>query len=71
VYSPPELAWDAEEALATLGDRARICGTLEQVVDEVTATAASGDHLLVMSNGGFGGIHQRLLDRLAARANGR
>jgi UDP-N-acetylmuramate: L-alanyl-gamma-D-glutamyl-meso-diaminopimelate ligase len=70
VYSPPELAWDAAEALATLGDRARICGTLEQVVDEVAATATSGDHLLVMSNGGFGGIHQRLLDRLAARGNG-
>jgi UDP-N-acetylmuramate: L-alanyl-gamma-D-glutamyl-meso-diaminopimelate ligase len=67
VFSPPELEWDAEDALAALGCRLRVCGTLEQVVDEATASAEPGDHLLVMSNGGFGGVHQRLLDRLAAR----
>lgn len=67
VYCPPELSWEAETVLAPLGERLRVCGTLEALVDAVGTTARSGDHVLVMSNGGFGGIHQRLLDRLGAR----
>jgi len=67
VYAPADLDWDATAALAPLGDRLRVAPAVEQIVAEVGADARPGDHVLVMSNGGFGGIHQRLLDALAAR----
>ncbi len=67
VYAPADLDWDAKAALAPLGDRLRVVAAVEQIVAEVAADARAGDHVLVMSNGGFGGIHQRLLETLAAR----
>ena len=60
------LDWDVAAALSPLGDRARTYVLLEQLVEEVAAAAQPGDHVLVMSNGGFGGVHQKLLDALAA-----
>ena len=60
------LDWDAPAALAPLGSRAECHGDLETLVQAIARAAQSGDHVLVMSNGGFGGIHQKLLDRLAA-----
>ena len=67
VYAPVDLDWDATAALAPLGDRLRVAPAVEQIVAEIGADARPGDHVLVMSNGGFGGIHQRLLDALATR----
>ena len=64
VYSPPDLGWDALSALAPLSERLDLCTDLEQVLTTAMAAAGPGDHLLIMSNGGFGNIHQRLLDRL-------
>ncbi len=61
-----QLGWDAAGALAALGDRARVEGDLERLVAGVVAEARAGDQILVMSNGGFGGIHARLLEKLAA-----
>jgi UDP-N-acetylmuramate: L-alanyl-gamma-D-glutamyl-meso-diaminopimelate ligase len=58
------LTWDAAEALAPLGDKASVHGDLAQLVDEIARYARACDHVLVMSNGGFGGIHQKLLDAL-------
>lgn len=60
------LGWDAAEALSPLGERARTYEALERLVADVAAVAQPGDHVLVMSNGGFGGVHQKLLDALAA-----
>ena len=60
------LGWNAAEALAPLGTRAEIHDDLGALVAAVVAAARSGDHILVMSNGSFGGVHQRLLDALAA-----
>jgi UDP-N-acetylmuramate: L-alanyl-gamma-D-glutamyl-meso-diaminopimelate ligase len=59
------LGWDAAEALAPLGDRARTYTELPALVEAVSAEARPGDHILVMSNGGFGGVHGKLLERLA------
>lgn len=59
------LGWDAREALAPMGERAIVEDNLEQLVDKIVATARAGDHILVMSNGGFGGIHGKLLAGLA------
>ncbi len=61
------LDWDAKEALAPLGDAAQVCPTVEATVAAVVKAARPGDHVLCMSNGGFGGIHDKLLAALAAR----
>jgi UDP-N-acetylmuramate: L-alanyl-gamma-D-glutamyl-meso-diaminopimelate ligase len=60
--------WDVAQALAPLGERAAVRGEVGALVDAIVAQARPGDRVLVMSNGGFGGIHQRLLDALAAGA---
>jgi len=60
------LGWDAAEALAPLGDKAVVTDDLESLVKRVVAAAQPGDQILVMSNGGFGGIHGKLLAALAA-----
>ncbi len=58
--------WDAAEALAPLGDKAQVHSDLAALIDAVASAARTGDHVLIMSNGGFGGIHDKLLQRLAA-----
>ena len=60
------LGWDAGRALAPLGARAAVHDNLDALVGAVAAEARAGDHVLVMSNGGFGGIHGKLLAQLAA-----
>ena len=58
------LDWDARAALAPMGARAQVADNIDQLLTQVTAAARPGDYLLCMSNGGFGGIHARLLDAL-------
>lgn len=58
------LDWDAQAALAEMGERAAVGATIDQVVAQVVAAAHAGDHVLCMSNGGFGGIHARLIEAL-------
>lgn len=60
------LDWDARAALAPMGVRAQVADNIDQLVTQVQAAARPGDHLLCMSNGGFGGIHARLLAALNA-----
>jgi UDP-N-acetylmuramate: L-alanyl-gamma-D-glutamyl-meso-diaminopimelate ligase len=60
------LGWDAAAALAPMGPRAAVFDQIDGLVDAVAAAARPGDHILVMSNGGFGGIHGKLLERLSA-----
>ena len=60
------LGWDPAQVLAPLGPRASAWHDIDAMVEAVCAAAAPGDHILVMSNGGFAGIHDRLLRRLAA-----
>ena len=59
------LGWDAVEALAPMGDKARVFEDLAELVSAIAGEARAGDQVLVMSNGGFGGIHGKLLDALA------
>jgi len=65
----PNLGWDPGEALAPLGARAETRSDLAQLVEGIVAAARPGDRILVMSNGGFGGIHDKLLARLAVESN--
>jgi len=61
------LGWDAAQALAPLGAQATVSDSIDDLVRKVVAAARPGDHVLCMSNGGFGGVHTKLLDALAAR----
>ena len=60
------LGWDAAAALAPMGERAAVYDNLPALVEAVAGLSRPGDHVLVMSNGGFDGVHQQLLDRLSA-----
>ena len=59
------LGWHPASALARLGDRAVCHDDLDALAAAIAAAAKPGDQVLVMSNGGFGGIHRKLLDRLS------
>ena len=61
------LGWDVRGALQPLGERAQVFEDIEALVAAVSAAARGGDHVLVMSNGDFCGVHVRLLEALAAR----
>ena len=59
------LGWDAAEALKPIANKAKTFDDLTMLVQAIQQAAKSGDHILVMSNGGFGGVHQKILDSLA------
>jgi UDP-N-acetylmuramate: L-alanyl-gamma-D-glutamyl-meso-diaminopimelate ligase len=61
------LDWDARSALAPMGQRAAVADTVDGLVTAVAAAAHAGDHILCMSNGGFGGVHRKLLDSLQTK----
>jgi len=58
------LGWNPADVLASLGGRAHSHSQLDELVADVARTAQPGDHIVVMSNGGFGGIHGKLLEAL-------
>ncbi len=58
------LEWNAAQALAPMGKSAVVCASVPELVDRLVMTARPGDHLVCMSNGSFGGVHQKLLDAL-------
>ena len=58
------LGWDARSALEPMAHRAQVADTVDALVAQVAAAAQPGDHILCMSNGGFGGIHAKLLNAL-------
>ena len=60
------LGWDAAAVLAPLAGKVELHTDLRALVDAIARDAQSGDHVVIMSNGGFGGIHDMLLARLAA-----
>jgi UDP-N-acetylmuramate: L-alanyl-gamma-D-glutamyl-meso-diaminopimelate ligase len=62
------LGWDAVQALAPLDEQAVVADSIDKLVQKVVAAVKPGDHILCMSNGGFGGVHQKLLDALKAKA---
>jgi UDP-N-acetylmuramate: L-alanyl-gamma-D-glutamyl-meso-diaminopimelate ligase len=62
------LGWDAREALAPMGAKTQVADSIEELVAQVTQVARPGDHVVCMSNGGFGGVHAKLLAALAAPA---
>lgn len=61
------LDWDAVEALSAIKDKATVYEDLNIMVAAITEAAQAGDYVLVMSNGGFGGVHQKILDALRVK----
>jgi UDP-N-acetylmuramate: L-alanyl-gamma-D-glutamyl-meso-diaminopimelate ligase len=59
------LGWDATEALAPISDKTEIHDDLDKMVTAICKVAQTGDQILVMSNGGFGGVHQKIIDGLS------
>ncbi len=66
-YQSPAVQWDVAEALAPLGEKAGVFTDIGMIVAEAAREAKAGDALLVMSNGGFCGIHGKLLEALKER----
>jgi UDP-N-acetylmuramate: L-alanyl-gamma-D-glutamyl-meso-diaminopimelate ligase len=68
MYQPAGLDWNLDEVAAKLGGNAAVAGDLAQLVATLDAELKPGDEVLIMSNGGFGGLHDRLLQALRAKA---
>jgi len=71
VYQSPEVKWDVTDAMRPLGTLAAVYTDLAQLTAALSAAAQPGDHLVLMSNGSFGGLHERLLAALAEREENR
>jgi UDP-N-acetylmuramate: L-alanyl-gamma-D-glutamyl-meso-diaminopimelate ligase len=67
-FCPADLGWDLQGAVASMGQRARCADSVDALVQALAAEARAGDHILVMSNGGFGGLHEKLLTALKGAA---
>ncbi|MGA1561706.1 MAG: UDP-N-acetylmuramate:L-alanyl-gamma-D-glutamyl-meso-diaminopimelate ligase [Gammaproteobacteria bacterium] len=65
LYAPDDLGWDLDDVVARCPVTAQRSQSIDALVDSIAAEVQEGDHVVVMSNGAFGGIHQRLLGRFA------
>ncbi len=68
LYAPADLGWDATAVTGALGPRGHLIDDVDALAAALAADARPGDHILVMSNGGFGGLHGKLLAALRQRA---
>jgi UDP-N-acetylmuramate: L-alanyl-gamma-D-glutamyl-meso-diaminopimelate ligase len=67
LYAPADLGWDISSVAGSLGERGHVSGEVDALAAALAAAARPGDHLLVMSNGGFGGLHGKLLTALGTQ----
>ncbi|MBD1553105.1 UDP-N-acetylmuramate:L-alanyl-gamma-D-glutamyl-meso-diaminopimelate ligase [Pseudomonas typographi] len=63
-YGPPNLGWDLAATAAQCQPPATVATSLEAIIEQVRAQATPGSHVVIMSNGGFGGLHQKLAEAL-------
>jgi len=68
VYQAPNVNWDVAGTFSALGTRASVIRDVDVLVDAVMSEVQRGDNIVVMSNGGFGGFHEKLIDRLERNA---
>ena len=66
LYQPSGLNWNIDDVVAGSEKPAKIFSSTEEIINYLSALAKKGDHILIMSNGGFEAIHQRLLDALTS-----
>lgn len=67
-YQPAGIDWDLNSVVAASSVPAQLMNSIDDVISRIVAEAKPGDAVVIMSNGGFGGIHQRLLSALSAIA---
>lgn len=64
IFRPADLPWDPGTVATELGAQARITDSVDEIISDLVTEARSGDHIVIMSNGGFEGIHERLIQQL-------
>ncbi|MCG9624831.1 UDP-N-acetylmuramate:L-alanyl-gamma-D-glutamyl-meso-diaminopimelate ligase [Vibrio mediterranei] len=65
LFQPDNIDWSVEEIAHSCSQPAKVSDSIDELVQAIVEQAQPGDQILVMSNGGFGGIHQKLLEALA------
>jgi UDP-N-acetylmuramate: L-alanyl-gamma-D-glutamyl-meso-diaminopimelate ligase len=70
LYQPEDLGWDLADVAEGLGDKASVARDIGAMAESLADELREGDQVLIMSNGSFGGLHERLLERLRARKEG-
>ena len=65
-YQPEGLDWDLQPVIDAASNKAIIVRTLDEILHQIVAEAGEGDAVVIMSNGGFGGLHQKLIAALKA-----
>ncbi|MEB8432912.1 UDP-N-acetylmuramate:L-alanyl-gamma-D-glutamyl-meso-diaminopimelate ligase [Cocleimonas sp. KMM 6892] len=69
LFQPENVDWNMHDVIDALGDKASLHSNIDQLIKALMPTIQDGDHILVMSNGGFGGIHDKLLQQLESLKN--
>ena len=67
VYQSSEVKWDVTDAMVPLGSLATVHDDMQRLITAIVAESRPGDHLVLMSNGSFGGLHDKLLSALRTR----
>jgi len=65
MYEPDKLNWDLSESLGILGDKCKVYTEIKQIIEDLANSAHANDHIVIMSNGGFQSIHEKLIQKLA------
>ena len=63
-YQPEDINWNLANCTASIGDRRQVFTDIDEIISAAVEIARSGDHIIIMSNGGFGGIHHKLIEKL-------
>ena len=63
-YAPANLGWDLAATAALCSVPSLVCDSLDAIIERVKTLAQSGTHVVIMSNGGFGGLHGKLAEAL-------
>jgi len=66
LYAADNLDWDLSKAVSSLGKKVKVMDSIENIVNTVASLAEAGDHILIMSNGDFSGLHQKLIEKLSS-----
>ena len=66
LYEANDLAWDLSKATSSLGDKVNVMHNIDNIVNSVASLAEANDHILIMSNGSFSGLHQKLIEKLSS-----
>jgi len=70
MHESGDLVWSLQDVAQASGVPASVSGSVQAIIDQIVSETRPGDHILIMSNGGFGGIHEKLLSRLQASGCG-